>query len=423
MTAAEIRDQRAALVAKAREIFNQGGEQLAPDQAAELDRLYGEADQLAERATTAERGERLERAEAELRSSAGRKTVAQPGKLAASTDITAADRKAALRAWALHATDRADTSPDILYRAAQCGINLGSRNLSVRALSKGTNSAGGYTVPIDFASEIERKLKFYCPVRNFVRTFATDSGEDLQWPVVDDTGSVAAIVSEAGAVGTATDPTFSQITFKAWKYASPIVKVAVELLQDSAVDIEALLADLFGERMGRGQEAHFVAGDGTTQPQGLATGAGVATQLASGNAITFAKLKTLEHSVDLAYRQGASWLMHDATLSAIEQLVDSQNRPLFIPNFTDSAPGKLFGYPVVVSNSMPGYTGTEGSNQPMILFGDMKRYAVRDISSSMQIARLDELYAANGQVGFVMLQRTDGRYLNASAVKSLNSFT
>ena len=422
MKSSELLQQRAAIVATARQLHDKiksEDRKASDDEASELEKLLADADKLKADADDAARSERLEHVEADVRHVNTRRTIPAAPKLDLITDQ---DRRAALRSWCLAETDHAERSADALYRAANCGIDLGSRVLSVRALSKGTNSAGGYDVPVGFASEIEKKLKWYCPIRSIVRTISTDSGIDLQWPVVDDTANAASIVSEAGAIGSSTDPTFSQITFKAWKYASPIVKVSTELLTDAQTNIEALLADLFAERMGRGQEADFLTGNGTSAPQGLITGATATVNLAAGNSITFSKLKALEHSLDIAYRQNAAWLMHDSTFSAIEQLVDGNNRPLFVQDLNNASQYKLFGYPVHVSNSFAAYSGNEGDNAAMILFGDFNRYIIRDISSSLQVARLSELFAANGQVGFVMLQRCDGRYINASAVKALNSY-
>ncbi len=423
MNSQELRQQRAALVAEARKIYDTAkteNREATGEESEKFDRIMADADKLAGDIERAERGEKLEYAEAELRASTGRKTAPVAHQFATVTD---ADRKAALRAWALYGTDHADNSSDTLVRAANCGLKLASRSLNVRALSKGTASAGGYTVPVNLASQIEQKLKYYSPIRGVASALVTDSGADLDYPRVDDVSSVAAIVSEAGSIGTSTDPTFDKVTLKAFKWASPIVKCSVELLSDSNVDIESLIADLFAERMGRGQEAKFITGSGTGEPQGLVTGASVGATLASGNAFTFDKVLDLIHSVDIAYRQNGAFLTHDSSLAALRKLKDSNGAYVWSPSVQVGQPDRLFGYPVIVSNSFAEYAGSEGDNKPLVLFGDMRRYIVRDVASSMTVTRLDELYAATGEVGFVMLMRTDGRYIGHSGcVKSLNSY-
>ena len=233
---------------------------------------------------------------------------------------------------------------------------------------------------------------------------------------------ITTIVGEAGAIGSATDPTFDKVTMLAWKYATPIVKLSVELLQDSAVNLEELLGELFGDRMGRGQAAHFMTGDGTTQPEGMATNATVAVNLATGNAITIDKVLELIHALDIAYREGAIFIMNDATALALRKLKDSDGQYLWQPSVQAGQADTLLGYPVFIHNSLTSIA-TPGDNQKLIVFGNPKHYLVRDVASSMQVTRLDELYAASGQVGFVMLMRTDGRVIGHSgSFVTLNSY-
>ena len=51
-----------------------------------------------------------------------------------------------------------------------------------------------------------------------------------------------------------------------------------------------------------------------------------------------------------------------------------------------------------------------------ILFGDFGFYWIAD-RVGISLLRLDELYAANGQVGFRMFQRTDGKVTLGEAIK------
>ena len=57
-----------------------------------------------------------------------------------------------------------------------------------------------------------------------------------------------------------------------------------------------------------------------------------------------------------------------------------------------------------------------------ILFGDLSYYWVAD-REGRQFKRLNELYAATGQVGFLSSERVDGKLILPEAVKVLQQKT
>ena len=74
-----------------------------------------------------------------------------------------------------------------------------------------------------------------------------------------------------------------------------------------------------------------------------------------GSVPTYAKLKDLEHELDPAYRQGASFLMNDTTWGVLEQIVDTIGRPIVAPLLQGIVDGPnrmgLFGYPVIIDQA------------------------------------------------------------------------
>ncbi|HEX4608853.1 MAG TPA: phage major capsid protein [Urbifossiella sp.] len=426
-TANELRTQRAAVIAQSRQLIDKAGEEkrdMTAEESGNFDRAMADADRLAKEVRSAEQREQLEALEAEQRASAGRKVPPTPGTITVrGGEPSDYDRRESVRAWALAGTDHARTDADTLHRAAVCGIKLVSSTLSLRDLSKGTATAGGNAVPFGMVNVIERQLKFFAPIRGYASSLTTDSGIDIPYPRTSDIANSAAIVGENGNITAATDPTFDKVTMKAWKYATTIVKISVELLQDMSVDPEQLIGSMLGERMGRGQATDFVTGNGTTAPQGLAIGAAVGVNLITANPLTHDKVIDLIYSVDRAYRVATSAFMcHDDTVAALIKLKDTTGQYLWQPSVQAGEPDRLRNYPVLPSNDLTSIN-SPGDNQPLILFGDAKKYLIRDVRGSQQVTRLNELYAATGEVGFVLLQRTDGRYIGHSGcVKSLNSF-
>lgn len=74
----------------------------------------------------------------------------------------------------------------------------------------------------------------------------------------------------------------------------------------------------------------------------------------------------------------------------------------------------ILGRPVRTSAYMPAIAASAKT----IAFGDFSYYWIAD-RQGRSFKRLNELYAANGQVGFLASQRVDGKMILPEAVKVL----
>lgn len=422
-TSDELKVQRSKLIAEARSIVDSADE-LSAEQQTQVDALFAQADQIGQTAATSERREKLEKAEAEMRMSTGRKTTSR---MSSREELNQRSAGELFRGWSLAGAPSHRPSHDEILRAADHGFALQDQVIHYRALSKGTTTAGGYTVPQSFSDQLEKILSYYWSVEDAVEQFPTEDGTDYPWPTVVD-ANASSIVTEGSAIGSSTDPTFGQVVFKAFDYFSPTVKVSYQLLRDSTRDIPALLAELFAERMGRALDAAIVSTNaGSAAPEGMLYGVTAGVNLATGNPLTYAKLLELETSVPISYRSlpGVGFLMHDATWQAIRAIVDSTGRPMVNGDLQNGVEKKLLGYPVHISNNMTSIS-SPGDDQPLILFGALSKYKVRRVGGSSQfgasVTRLNELYAGTGQVGFVLHECYDGRWITKAGVRTLNSF-
>ncbi len=277
-----------------------------------------------------------------------------------------------------------------------------------RAQSTVLGTAGGYFVPDGFYNQVESATKFYGGMRNVSFVFQTTTGQDLPVPTDDDTSNVAAVIGENTQV-TNQDVSLGQVVLRAYMYTSKLVLVSLQLLQDSAFDIEAWLSDKMGERMGRGQNADFTTGAGANSPQGIAITATNGKTAAAAGAIAWNELIDLEHSVDISYRARGKWMFHDLTLAALKKLTDGEGRYLWQPGLPIAGtPNTLNGYAYQVNNDMPQIaTGTR-----TVLFGDFSKYYIRDVKG-FQLMQLRERYADYFQVGFLGFARCDGKLIDA----------
>lgn len=283
-----------------------------------------------------------------------------------------------------------------------------------RALGIGTGAAGGYAVPQGFRDVLIETLKYYNAVRQVATVITTDNGATLPWPTNNDTANVGAILAENSQI-TQQDVALGQEQLSAYMYTSKLVLVSLQLLQDSAINVESFLARKLGQRIGRIQNQHFTTGTGTGQPLGLITGGTSVSTAATGSttAIKYADLVNTIFKVDPAYRNGGNvkWMWSDTALASIRNLVDSQNRPLWEPSVQAGTPDMLLGKPVIINNDL----AVPAANAKTGAFGDFEAgYVIRDVTG-VQTVRLDERYADFLQVGWFAYCRTDATVQDTAA--------
>jgi HK97 family phage major capsid protein len=334
--------------------------------------------------------------------------------------VTPEQRSLALKAWMLSSVRPASDEQRTL--AQRCGMDLGRNELSLRfasraprtrdearALGVASGSAGNYTVPEGFQRTLEEALLTYGGMRENATILRTDSGSDLPFPTVNDTAQKGAILAENTAASEQ-DVAFGQLIFNAYKYSSKMIRVSVELLQDSAFNLEEYLGRALGERIGRITNEHFTKGTGSSQPNGIVTAATLGKTGANGQttSVTYADLIDLQHAVDPAYRHNAVWMLHDSTVKALKKLVDAENRPLWSSGVALGEPDTILGSRYVINQDMPVMAASAKS----ILYGDVSKYLIRDVSD-IQLVRLNERYGEYHQVGFLAFSRHDGDLLDA----------
>ncbi|MEU5580938.1 phage major capsid protein [Streptomyces huasconensis] len=287
----------------------------------------------------------------------------------------------------------------------------------LRAQGVATGAAGGYVVPPEFRAKMVETMKFYGAMRQVAEVITTATGATLPWPTNDDTANVGAILGENTQV-TEQDVTLGQQDIGAYMYTSKLVRVSLQLLQDSVLDFETWLARKLGERIGRIQNTHFTTGTGTAQPEGVQTNAviGKTGLVGQTTSVTYDDLIDLVHSVDPAYRNSGrvQFMLADSTLGSVRKLKDTQNRPLWEPSVQAGVPDKVVGYSYIVNQDMPAMA----ANAKSILFGDFfAGYLIRDVSD-IQTLRLSERYADFLQVGFLAFARTDGTPQDTAAIRA-----
>lgn len=281
---------------------------------------------------------------------------------------------------------------------------------AVNALQIGTDSEGGYLVPDEYESTLIEKLHDENIIRQYAAVIKSSNG-DKKIPVVAGYGE--ATWTDEEAAYTESDDSFGVITLGAHKLTS-IIKVSEELLNDSAFDLEQYISKEFVRRMAAAEENAFINGTGTGRPTGILQTAETGKTTAAAAAITADEVIDLYHSLRSPYRKNAVFIANDSTVKAIRQLKDSNGMYLWQPGLKEGQPDTLIGNRIISSAYMPEI----GAGKKPILFGDISYYWIAD-RHGRTFQRLNELYAATGQVGFRTFQRVDGKLTLAETVKTL----
>lgn len=411
-TVRELREQRAGIWAQAQEFRERAkrGEEMSAEDEAAWTRALDEVDRLGGLIETRERDEVLEQRFADIDSQT--RVDTRTGGDGATID----EYREAFNAYVRGGRDQCSVEQRQLLQA---------NFVQARAQGTTTGAAGGYTVPQGFWAKVTETMAYYGGVLQAgAEVLNTDNGVKIPWPTNDDTSNEGAILAENTQI-TEQDLTFGQAELDAYTYTSKLIRVAMALLQDTGIDVEAFVAKKVGQRLGRIYNRHATVGSGASQPQGVITGATVGKTTAGATAIIYNEIIDLIHSVDVAYRQAppdqVAFMMHDLVLAYVRKIRDDSGgsglgRPIWEPSVQVGVPDSLLGYRVVINNHM---ASTVATTNKTMAFGNFNAgYVWRNVGGG-QLMRLEERYADYLQVGFFGFGRADGLVQDTSAVKVL----
>ncbi|MEH7907453.1 phage major capsid protein [Rhizobium laguerreae] len=298
-------------------------------------------------------------------------------------------------------------------------MRQGTAKFEQRTQTAGTTTAGGFTVPTELANEIVKSMLAWGPMYDgdVARVITSSAGNPMKVPTVNDTAKSAGAHTEGAALTDdgSEDVTFGQKSLDAYVFDTEFIRWSFELESDSIFSMEALLADLLGERLGRIANAQLTTGTGSSAPNGVVTASTLGKTAASATALTCDELIDLEHSVNRAYRKSpkAAFMMNDLTVKAVRKLKNSDGDYIWSAgDVTQGRPATLLGYKLNVNDSMADIA----TGQKTVLFGDFNKYFVRKVGSPV-IGVLRERFWPD--LGIAGLIRFDGELADTAAIKHL----
>ncbi|WP_108484342.1 phage major capsid protein [Oceaniglobus ichthyenteri] len=285
----------------------------------------------------------------------------------------------------------------------------GKSDLERRALSEGTDGAGGYTVPDALSAQLIDRLRAQSvAIRAGAITVPLTSDQNYYAKLLTD--PTPAWRDEAGAVAES-DPTFGRVSLTPQSLAVQ-VKVSQELLEDS-LNIGTALPNVLAAAMGLELDRVALLGTGTPpEPRGLANTSGIGTFAQDAGIASYANLSKARTGI-LSANAGpvSAYIMHPRDEGAFTDLTDGQGQPLM-------APKAVADIPILTTTAIPvdGGTGTDEST----IFAGNFAHLMLGIRQDIRIELLKtSTYASNLQYTFLAHMRADVAVAHAGAFFTL----
>lgn len=299
-------------------------------------------------------------------------------------------------------------------------------SVEIKTMSVGSDPDGGYLVTPDMSGRMVKRIYETSPMRQICaqQTISTDRLDGME-----DLGEGGA--AYAGETVQSGDTTTAQIG----KWSITVYTLEVEpratqqLLDDAAIDVEAWIADKAADKIGRLENAEFVAGGSgrirgiTSYATALDSGSGVAVgsfgHITTGVSGDFAATTKGDKLIDLVgllkefYLTNARWLMRRATVTAIRKFKDGEGNYLWQPSFVLGTPETIMAFPVTRAEDMPAMA----ANSLSLAFGDFKE--AYQIVDRQGISVMRDPFTGKPFVKFYTTKRTGGGAINFEAVKFL----
>ncbi|AMV20417.1 phage major capsid protein [Planctomyces sp. SH-PL14] len=331
------------------------------------------------------------------------------------------DQSTAMRGWFLN--QLGEEVPDACVEAGKrCGLNPLAKNLDIKlsndygrlqreyfnALSSNNPATGGILRLGSVLGPLEQAMLWYGPMLQTSQVIRTSDANPMAWPTADDTTNTGSQIGESAAVPTATDPAFAAMVMNAYKWTSGVIKVPFELLRDSAINLPQLLGEMLGERLGRIINTRATTGTGAATIKGIVTASTMGKTTSSNSAVTADEFIDFQHSVPIAYRNGAAFMFNDSTLKVLRKLKSNDSQYIWQPGLQVGMPGTLLGSPYHINEDV----ASIAASAKIALYGQLNRYKIRQVNR-IRLYRLEERYRENDQDGFMAFVEVDGNLLDA----------
>jgi HK97 family phage major capsid protein len=293
-----------------------------------------------------------------------------------------------------------------------------------RALLAGTDTQGGYLItPQILAKEIIHAANMVTLFKGMTSNFPVTTAASLGVPTLDTDVDDCDWTPEATIGNESTGQKFGKRELKPYPLAK-FIKISNQLIRQVDIDVTAFINSRLGYKIAVAQEAAYMTGDGVNKPLGIFTandmGIGTARDVPQDVAhiagFTGNDIINMFYGIRPAYRPKAQWVMNPIIVKYVRKFKGAVNQDyLWQPGLRGDEPDTLLGKKIYTSEKAP--AAVTDSAYTMV-FGDFSYYYTVDCLAIV-IQRLNELFAASNQTGFVIRYEGDGMPVLAEAFARL----
>ena len=306
-----------------------------------------------------------------------------------------------------------------------------ARRGEVQNVLRSDVSPGGEDwAPIRVDGTLRDRLAYIGGMVNAGSEMRTSHGNDIKFPILDDTGESGELLANQGASATGQDlQNLSEVTLKAEVMSSKFVEANLMLQRDVSFDIDRLVAQRLDRRMARGWNIQFTTGDGTgANSRGVTIDAKAGVTAASETTFTGNELLQLMDEVDYAYLDDEGdpaglaavggghigWMMHQKSLG-IARRIQGNGQYLWRPGLMGlqyGDPDSLAGYPYRMNNAMAvAPSQPDALKQRVVLFGNMGYYMQRFVNLRINARFFDSGTAGAFKARYIAFTVGYGRFV------------
>lgn len=230
------------------------------------------------------------------------------------------------------------------------------RSLRTNTMTEGVDANGGYTVPADTQTKINKYKETHRSLRDLVTVENVTSNKGSR--VYETKTAVKGFkkVAEDGSIEAIGNPTFEQVTYEIADYAG-YLPVSNDLLNDNDANLEGEIVDWIGRN-------------------GLATDNAQIVALAkAGTKATITGIKDIKHAVNVTIGSAydSKIVTNDDGLDYLDNLEDKNGRPLLEANPTAPAQMQLrCGARVIPIEVIPNADLPSDTTKIPFIIGDLK---------------------------------------------------
>lgn len=233
----------------------------------------------------------------------------------------------AVLGWAM-----TDEEKDIINRAGLKVVDAAGTPGQVGA----TPAKGGYLVPEEQMTTLREYRRAYTALKDLCNVQTANSTTGKMPTIGQETGKLIAF-EELNEINQ-DDLDFGQLTYTIADYGD-IIPVSNQFLQDADINIMQLIGQRFARKSVNTENEKILEILKALEPQSVSNWKGIT--------------KALNVSLDPAISAGARILTNQDGLEYLDELTDSQGRPLLTPSLVDKTSYVFRGRPItVVSNAL-----------------------------------------------------------------------